>query len=69
MAAVFRREFSATLEVFRPQEVQCKPPLREAGTLGAIAGHVEKSKKTRKGQIDKKVLILQSEKVEEKWTI
>jgi hypothetical protein len=34
MAAVARRKFSANLEVCRPQEVQWKPPLRQAaGTL------------------------------------
>jgi hypothetical protein len=35
MAAVARRKCSADLEVYRPPEVQCKPPLRQAaGTLG-----------------------------------
>jgi hypothetical protein len=39
MAAVARRKCSATLEVCRPPEVQCKPPLRQAAwTLGASGG-------------------------------
>jgi hypothetical protein len=39
MAAVARRKCSADLEVCRPQEVQWKPPLRQAaGTLGASGG-------------------------------
>lgn len=39
MAAVARRKFSANLEVCTPQEVQWKPPLRQAaGTLGDTEG-------------------------------
>jgi hypothetical protein len=39
MAAVTRRKCSANLEVCRPQEVQWKPPLRQAaGSLGAMDG-------------------------------
>jgi hypothetical protein len=37
MAAVARAKCSANLEVYRPPEVQCKPPLRQAaGTLAAM---------------------------------
>jgi len=36
MAAVTRRQFHTKLNVIPPQEVQWKPPLRQAaGTLGA----------------------------------
>jgi len=36
MAAVARRQFCANLHVIIPQQVQCKPPLRQAaGTLHA----------------------------------
>ena len=36
MAAVARRQFCAKLHVITPQQVQWKPPLRQAaGTLGA----------------------------------
>jgi len=37
MAAVARRQFCANLNVIIPQQVQCKPPLRQAaGTLAAM---------------------------------
>ena len=40
MAAEARRNGSANLEVCTPQEVQWKPPLRQAATtLGASGGH------------------------------
>jgi hypothetical protein len=57
MAAVARRKCSANLEVCRPPEVQCKPPLRQAaGTLWAMrAAH------TTKNKVDS---FLQSEKIE-----
>ena len=39
MAAVARRQFCANLHVITPQEVQWKPPLRQAaGTLAARLG-------------------------------
>ena len=39
MAAVARRQFCAKLNVITPQEVQWKPPLRQAaGTLSASRG-------------------------------
>jgi len=39
MAAVARRQFCANLNVITPQEVQWKPPLRQAaGTLSASGG-------------------------------
>ena len=39
MAAVARRQFCAKLNVILPQEVQWKPPLRQAaGTLAASGG-------------------------------
>jgi hypothetical protein len=39
MAALPRRQFCAELDVITPQEVQWKPPLRQAaGTLGASGG-------------------------------
>ena len=47
MAAVARRQFCAKLNVITPQEIQCKPPLRQAaGTLLAMAGQriVERTK-------------------------
>jgi len=38
MAAVTRRQFCANLNVIIPQEVQWKPPLRQAaGTLAATS--------------------------------
>jgi len=34
-----RRQFCAKLNVITPQQVQCKPPLRQAaGTLAAMRG-------------------------------
>jgi len=47
MAAVARRKFSANLQLSAPQEVQWKPPLRQAATtLAAIGGRHSRKKST-----------------------
>jgi hypothetical protein len=52
MAAVARRKCSANLEVCLPQEVQCKPPLRQAaGTLHASGGQCSGKIKTKRNGV------------------
>jgi hypothetical protein len=48
MAALLRRQFCANLDVISPQQVQWKPPLRQAaGTLSVIWGQRHSTKKTK----------------------
>jgi hypothetical protein len=50
MAAVSRRKFCANLKVYLPQEVQWKPPLRQAAGTLCVSGEsvVEKCAVSKK---------------------
>ena len=70
MAAVARRQYCANLHVTIPQEVQWKPPLRQAaGTLPAMAERQCVETVFRVPRTDTQKLVGEAEKVEAKFKI